>query len=171
MPLLIALRLLAAAMLFNKQGDLLMMKRSPSRTLSPGMWGAVGGHVEPGEIRNPRAACLREIQEETGIEENQIKQFQLQYILIRLNQQELRQQFFYAGLTDAVPSITTEEGDLFWIPRNKVFVREIPFVYKEMLKHYWKHGPSPYLWLGTARRKADKTAYMEWTPLQDPLYT
>ncbi|MDT2240997.1 NUDIX domain-containing protein [Paenibacillus larvae] len=133
--------------------------------------GAVGGHVEPGEIRNPRAACLREIQEETGIEENQIKQFRLQYILIRLNQQELRQQFFYAGLTDAVPSITTEEGDLFWIPRNKVFVREIPFVYKEMLKHYWKHGPSPYLWLGTARRKADKTAYMEWTPLQDPLYT
>ncbi|MDT2287821.1 NUDIX hydrolase [Paenibacillus larvae] len=55
--------------------------------------GAVGGHVEPGEIRNPRAACLREIQEETGIEENQIKQFRLQYILIRLNQQELRQQF------------------------------------------------------------------------------
>ncbi|WP_241898775.1 hypothetical protein [Paenibacillus larvae] len=36
---MIALRLLAAAMLFNKQGDLLMMKRSPSRTLSPGMWG------------------------------------------------------------------------------------------------------------------------------------
>jgi 8-oxo-dGTP diphosphatase len=61
------LRMLSTALLINSKDELLMMKRSLNRTLSPGLWAAVGGHLEPHELNHPRAACLREIAEETGI--------------------------------------------------------------------------------------------------------
>ncbi|WP_253187160.1 NUDIX domain-containing protein [Paenibacillus sp. GP183] len=93
------------------------MKRSLSRTLSPGLWAAVGGHLEPGEIGNPLAACEREIFEETGISASEISGLHLQYVLIRLNETEIRQQFFFTGLMDKHPVIATDEGELHWISR------------------------------------------------------
>lgn len=54
------LRLIAVALLVNGD-DLLMMKRSPVRSISPGKWAGIGGHLEPSEIGNPKAACLRRL--------------------------------------------------------------------------------------------------------------
>jgi 8-oxo-dGTP diphosphatase len=48
---------------FLTRGDEVLMLhrlRPPNR----GLWNGVGGHIEPGE--SPRAACLREVREETG---------------------------------------------------------------------------------------------------------
>ncbi|WP_254776452.1 hypothetical protein [Paenibacillus sophorae] len=44
---------------------------------------------------------LREICEETGLLEQDIRELRLQYILIRLNQGEVRQQFIYTAQTAA----------------------------------------------------------------------
>jgi len=53
-------------MVFNRQGDLLLQKRSMDKDIGPGKWDtSVGGHVNPGE--NVHDAALREMKEELGI--------------------------------------------------------------------------------------------------------
>ncbi|WJH32553.1 NUDIX hydrolase [Paenibacillus sp. CC-CFT747] len=166
------LRMIAAAMLFNGD-DLLMMKRAPERTLHPGMWAAVGGHLEPQELNDPETACLREIHEETGLLPHEIRNFKMQYILIRLKDNEIRQQFFYIGETVRRNVSETGEGELHWIPRKHVLQedRHIPFVYRSLLEHYLTFGPAPHLWVATAGWtdvQAPGTPTLHWTPLLDP---
>jgi 8-oxo-dGTP diphosphatase len=165
---IIRMRLIAAALLFNSRGELLMMKRSLQRTLSPGLWAAVGGHLEPHELNDPYLAVIREIGEETGLRENDISDLKLQYILLRLNGAEIRQQFFYVGRTDAEPTVSTDEGELHWIARENVLDRPLPFIFRKLLEHYFEHGPAPHPWIASAGRDGDKPAVF-WTPLCDPL--
>jgi 8-oxo-dGTP diphosphatase len=55
------------AVAFLKRGDdYLLMKRADNRKIALGVWSAVGGKLEPYELNDPQAACLREVQEETG---------------------------------------------------------------------------------------------------------
>ncbi|MCZ8519072.1 MULTISPECIES: NUDIX domain-containing protein [Paenibacillus] len=164
---MIRARMLATAVLFH-EGDLLMMKRSPNRTLSPGLWAAVGGHLEPHEINDPETAVLREIQEETGLLPEDIENLRLQYILIRLNEQEVRQQFIYTAQTKRRNLNLTEEGELHWIPRAKVMDRTIPFIFRRVLQHYFDNGPHPHVWVSTAGYDSDGAATVHFTELIDP---
>lgn len=53
---------------FLKHGnDYLLMKRAPNRIIAPEVWSGVGGKLERDELNDPQVACLREIEEETGI--------------------------------------------------------------------------------------------------------
>jgi 8-oxo-dGTP diphosphatase len=165
----ITLRMISTALLTNSQKELLMMKRSMTRTLSPGLWAAVGGHLEPNELNNPRAACEREILEETGIGPSDISNLRLQYVLIRLHKNEIRQQFFYTGKTDQNPSVLTDEGELHWIPRNEVLKRPIPFIFRCLLEHYFQYGDTSHTWVGTAGfQPASGQPTIHWNPLLDP---
>jgi 8-oxo-dGTP diphosphatase len=163
------LRMLSTALLINSQDELMMMERSKTRTLSPGLWGAVGGHIEPSELNHPRSACLREITEETGIMPGDIMGLHMRYILIRLNKNEIRQQFFYVGKTDKSPSVLTDEGELHWIPKAEVFDRPIPFIFRCLLEHYYAHEHSTHPWVGTAGFHLENgEPSVHWIPLLDP---
>jgi 8-oxo-dGTP diphosphatase len=165
----ITLRMMSAVLLMNSQDELLMMKRSPFRTISPGLWAAVGGHLEPGEIGNPLAACEREILEETGIEACDITRLHLQYVLIRLNETEIRQQFFFTGLTDKHPEMATDEGELHWISRSEVFERPLPYIFRCLLEHYFQHGHTEHPWVGSAGvDPVSGQPVIHWNPLLDP---
>lgn len=168
---MIKLRLLAAAMLFHG-GELLMMKRSPHRTLSPGMWGIIGGHMEPREIGDPRATVLREIEEETGLRPADVQDLSLRYILIRLNGLEIRQQFIYVGRALKREVADTEEGELHWVPRSELLDRELPFVFRPLLEHYLSEPDSGLVWLGTAgadiMEDGTRRPYVHWQPVTDP---
>jgi 8-oxo-dGTP diphosphatase len=163
-------RMMATAVLFNGN-DMLMMKRSLQRTLNPGMWASVGGHLEPQELNDPRSACLREIHEETGFHPEEIIGLRLQYILIRLNQSEIRQQFVYIGETVRRDTMQTDEGELHWIPKGQVLQRDIPFIFHELLDHYFHYGPAPHIWVGTTGiiGEAPPKPLVHWTALIDPL--
>ncbi|MEI7025254.1 NUDIX domain-containing protein [Paenibacillus sp. y28] len=164
------LRLIAAAVLMTDQ-ELLMMKRSPSRSLSPGVWAAVGGHMEPGEMASPREAVLREIAEETGIPSSRITGLTLRYILIRQKENEIRQQFMYFGRISRLTLPACDEGTLHWIPFSEVLDREIPFTYRSMLEHYFTHGEAKHVWIGTisqAGSDEDSKPQAFWSPLRDP---
>ncbi|MBC8080764.1 MAG: NUDIX hydrolase [Gorillibacterium sp.] len=164
------LRLLSVGVLFHGD-DLLMMKRSATRTLHPGTWAAVGGHMEPFEITNPEAACRREIFEETGFDSEDIKGLKLHYILLRLKGDELRQQFFYIGETSRRDFVDTDEGFLSWVPKQEVLQgdREIPYVYRSLLAHYFTFGPTRHPWVGTASMTSDGEPIIHWLPLLDPV--
>jgi 8-oxo-dGTP diphosphatase len=165
----ITLRMMSAALLMNSQNELLMMQRSPYRTISPGLWAAVGGHLEQGEIGNPLAACEREILEETGIAASEISGLHLQYVLIRLNENEIRQQFFYTGITDKQPHVISDEGELHWIARSEIFDRPIPYIFRCLLEHYLQHGHTEHPWIGSAGvDPVTGQPTIHWNPLIDP---
>ncbi|WP_058302199.1 NUDIX domain-containing protein [Gorillibacterium timonense] len=169
------LRLMAVNLLFQGN-DLLLMKRAPERLLLPGMWGAVGGHVEPQELCDPLAACLRETEEETGFRATDLRDIRLQYILLRQKEDELRQQFFFTSYTDRRDFTDTREGTLHWIPREEVLKeeREMAFVFRSLLTHFFANGPSSNPWVGTAgwpdlESQGQERPSVIWTPLLDPL--
>jgi translation initiation factor 2B subunit (eIF-2B alpha/beta/delta family)/8-oxo-dGTP pyrophosphatase MutT (NUDIX family) len=51
------------------RGDVLLLRRSEDVGSYPGQWGAVAGHLDPDE---PREAALTEIEEETGLSEQDV---------------------------------------------------------------------------------------------------
>ncbi|GAA3408302.1 NUDIX domain-containing protein [Paenibacillus hodogayensis] len=165
-------RMMAAAMLFHDD-ELLMMERSMSRTLNPGMWAAVGGHLEPDELSRPRHACLREIQEETGFGPDDIADLKLRYILLRNKEGELRQQFIYSGRALRRDFVDTDEGDLHWVPVAEVLDRDrdIPYIYRKTLEHYFRTGPCDHVWVGVANLDPPSgQPRVDWVPLTDPNY-
>src|SRR6478609_4770905 len=56
--------LCVGALIFDPAGRLFVHRRAADRSLFPGAWDYVGGHVEPGERLTD--ALAREIEEETG---------------------------------------------------------------------------------------------------------
>ena len=58
------LRVTVGALLVDEDGRAFVHRRGPDRSLFPGCWDIVGGHVEPGE--GLLAALAREVEEETG---------------------------------------------------------------------------------------------------------
>ena len=134
----ITLRTMATAFIFNKD-KVLLMERSKERKLAPGIWAAVGGHIESNEMNFPKVACLREIEEETGLVEEQLYALDLRYIIMRKCDKEIRIQYVYIGKTNETNIKQCDEGLLYWIPELKLFDRTLSFTTKMTLKHYIEH--------------------------------
>jgi len=58
------LRVTVGALIFDAAGRIFVHRRGWERSLFPGCWDIVGGHVEPGE--SMLEALAREVEEETG---------------------------------------------------------------------------------------------------------
>ncbi len=132
---MITLRTLATAFITNSN-RILLMKRNRERKFAPGIWAAVGGHLEPDELNTPRTACLREIHEEIGLSEDDLHYLDLKYIILRKSILEIRIQYVFFGKTDQVKTKQTEEGKMYWIEESELFNREMTYTTKMTLKHY-----------------------------------
>ncbi|MDR1704484.1 MAG: NUDIX hydrolase [Clostridiales bacterium] len=134
---MITLRNGTAAFLRNN-GNILLIKRAGNRVILPGVWSGVGGHMEPGELNNPSAACIREIEEETGIASSDINGLELLYVILRRFNDEIRQSYIYFGETSKTGVVQTDEGELFWVSENELLEREFSATFTAMLEHYIK---------------------------------
>jgi ADP-ribose pyrophosphatase len=151
---------------FLQNGDkYLLMKRADNRKVNPGIWSGVGGKIEPHEINNPLAACYREIEEETGIPCDKIISLDLQYIITRRSENEIRQSYIYFGKTDVIDIVQTDEGILFWVSSGDLLNKEYTATYAAMLEHYIKRKPTDNaVYVGVAEN-ADSELRMNWSLL------
>ena len=111
----IQIRSFAGAFLRYK-AEVLLMKRGLHKRLSPGLWAGIGGHIEPYDNNSPLTACVREIEEETGILSAQIEQLNLRYFALVNDYDFLSSIYYFSGVLKEKPFLRqTEEGELYWV--------------------------------------------------------
>jgi 8-oxo-dGTP diphosphatase len=160
-------RVLAGA-LIREGNDYLLMKRAETKKIAPGMWGGVGGHAEPNELNTPRLTCLREIYEETGIEEKDFESLDLRYIIIRRNKTELTLMYYFIAFSRIRHyEDKTQEGKLYWINERQLLDRPMSFEVRNMIEHYIKDGyKNIHINAGTVSVIENKPI-MNWNSLDD----
>jgi len=137
---MIKLRVSAGAYLYNDR-KVLLMKRSPNKDIAPGLWAGIGGHLEHSELNDPTAACLREIDEETGIKPYEIQDLRLRYIIHSKRPEEIHLQYHFFGIYKGTkPLKRTDEGELHWIDEGDIVDLEMPPALHCLFKHYYEIG-------------------------------
>lgn len=132
------------AVYIEHEEKLLMLYRIGSRVVAPS-WVGVGGHFEQEELNNPAACALRELSEETGLCEKDLQGMKLRYVILRLKNGEIRQNYYYFAKLNpsaqgVLPSLTSNEGTLAWVPMEEVLQKKMPLSAKQMLTHYLEVG-------------------------------
>ena len=124
-----------------REDKILLLHRIGSKVVGDSYVGAAGGHFEPAELNDARACVLRELKEETGLEESSLDGLTMRYITARLKNGEVRQNYyFFARLKDDAPAFSSNEGELQWFTPEELWDLEMPFTAKHMLRHYFAEG-------------------------------
>lgn len=99
-------------LVFNREGELLLQKRSMNKDVAPGKWDtSVGGHVNPGE--DLLEAVRREMKEELGIT---VSEPEFLYTYIHSNPYESELVYTYSCIYEGEISFNKDEIDeiRFW---------------------------------------------------------
>lgn len=96
----------------TKEDEMLLLFRQGGRVVSDTWVGAAGGHFEENELNDPKACVLRELKEELGISENDIRNLLLRYVTLRRIKGEIRQNYYFFAEPDneADDNIVSTEG-------------------------------------------------------------
>jgi 8-oxo-dGTP diphosphatase len=161
------LRQMAVSFLLKGEEVLFLQKRSMD-TFLPGQLVPIGGHIEKNEISDPDIACIREIEEETGLNNNNISDLKLRYIVIRLkDNREIRIQYVYFGNVEQnAQLVESEEGELIWLTSKKILKSEnVTETTKEIIKHYHDNGQfNDNLYVGSMK-SLNGEPDITWAPL------
>lgn len=131
--------------LYLRSGDRLLLLYRIGSSVVPDFsyTGSAGGHFEKDELNDAKACVLRELNEETGLTEEDIENLSLRYVTIRLKNNELRQNYyFFADLTDGEKVFTSNEGNLKWFAIGELSKNppKMPFTAHYVVKHYVEVG-------------------------------
>lgn len=149
------------------EGNFLLMKRASDRDENPDLWSGVGGKMEPDEINDPFSACMREINEETGMTANHIENLVLRYIIIRRYKDVIRQSYIYFGKTNTSKFVDTHEGTLHWISKDELGEKKYTSTYVKMMQHYLSAmSDCNHIFVGTAEN-VDGNLKMSWAKIED----
>lgn len=160
-------RQMATAFLFFEE-NILMMKKTLSKITDVEFWSGLGGHIEPEELNYPKQACIREIYEESGFEESDLENLDLKYILIRIKEDEIRQQFVYFGKSKRTNHINSDEGELHWIEKGAINNCRLSKIVSFMLEHYFENPNLNHVMIGTITLDHDDEPQIQWSELKDP---
>lgn len=142
---ILKLRQMAVAFLLNEEQEVLFLQKKLQDTFLAGFLVPIGGHMEANEINDPKKACIREIEEETGLKRESINNLALRYIVHRIkNNQEIRIQYVYFGtVSKSSKLIESEEGYLTWIKFKEIVNQHVSATTNEIVKHFYDLGKPP----------------------------
>lgn len=162
------LRQMATAFIKN-EGRFVMMKKTNSKLFDFEFWTGLGGHLEPNEINNAREACLREVFEESGLQENELKKFDMRYVLLRQKEDEIRIQFVFFGSTDKTELVPSDEGELYWVEEARLNELNISAIIRKMLEHYSANRDEKRVFVGTMTKSGEDIPTIQWSAMTDPM--
>ncbi len=115
----------------------------------------------------PRAGCVREIAEETGLSESDLVLSELRDSVLSQKGTEIRQQFGDTGQTRPYDLGGTSEGTRLWDPHGDIVVRQSPYTHTCMRHQYFKDEASRSEVLAGVASTAGQRQWVVGTPLQD----
>ena len=109
-----------------KDDKVLLLFRKGGRVVSDVWTGSAGGHFEEFELNDAKACVLREMNEELGLCEDNIRNLSLRYVT-----------YFFAILNEEVSDdLVSNEGELKWFSLNKLDELEMPYTARYVMNHY-----------------------------------
>lgn len=160
---------MAVVFLLSEDQDVLFLQKKSKDSLFAGFLVPIGGHIEGHEINEPQEACLREIEEETGLKKEFIENLKLRYIVHRIKEnQEIRLQYVFFGNVSKINTlIESDEGSLAWVCYNDILRKNVSATTIEIVKHYKEIGKSTgNVYVGSMRSlKGNPT--ITWGLLED----
>lgn len=163
------LRQMAVALLFNEKQEVLFLQKKHGAAFLSGTLVPVGGHLKEDEITDPLKACLREIEEETGLTAHSIKGLALRYIIHRVKDyQEIRIQYiFTGGVASGSKLLDSEEGKLEWVDYSGLERLNVTASTQGVLSHYRETGiHNNTVYVGTMYSILGEPG-VQWAILQD----
>lgn len=102
-------------------------------------------------MNDARACVLRELNEETGLTENELSNLALRYITIRLINGEIRLNYYFFADYKGTEEITSDEGRLEWVEAKEIMQLPMPYTASRVMEHYLKEGQkTEHLYVGVA---------------------
>lgn len=129
--------------LYLLKGDkVLLLFRQGGKVVNNVWTGSAGGHFEKDELNDARACVLRELEEELGLQADDIEGLQLRYIGLRKTNGEVRQNYyFFAELKEGVDeNLVSNEGECRWFDLEETEPLEMPLTAKYVMEHYRQVG-------------------------------
>ena len=113
-----------------KGNKVLLLFREGGRVVNNVWTGSAGGHFEEFELNDAKACVIREMNEELGINSNDI------------DNNEVRQNYyFFANLKENVQEdLHSNEGICKWFQLDEIPSLDMPFTAKYVVEHYFKIG-------------------------------
>ena len=135
------LRNMTAIYLF-KNKKVLLLYREGGRVVNNVWTGSAGGHFEDYELNDAKACVLREMNEELGLQPNDVDGLALRYITLRKINGEIRQNYyFFAELKEYVnENMSSNEGVCRWFSLDEISSLAMPFTAKYVIEHFCKEG-------------------------------
>ncbi len=135
------LRNMTAIYLF-KNGKVLLLYREGGKVVNEVWTGSAGGHFEKDELNDAKACVLRELNEELGLQPEDIDGLTLRYIAFRHTRGEIRQNYyFFAELKEHVDeNLSSNEGRCQWFSLEEIAALEMPLSAKYVMEHYCEVG-------------------------------
>ena len=93
-------------------------------------------------MNDARRCVLRELEEEIGITEKELRDLEMRYIALRSVNGEIRQNYYFLAKVDneAQISLNSNEGKLQWFDLSEINSLEMPYTAKYVLQHYCAVG-------------------------------
>lgn len=107
----------------ERDGRILLLRRSAAKDHGPGEWEPVSGRVEPGE--SPRAAAIREVKEETGLDVDVLAPLDTFRFLRGDARVERLGIAFHCRVTGGTLALSAEHDEARFIPRSELLTADL----------------------------------------------
>ena len=126
----------------TRDDKFLLLYRQGGRVVNEVWVASAGGHFEESELNDAQACVLREMKEELGISEKDLKSIAMRYVTLRRTENELRlNYYFFAELQEHIDfALSSNEGALKWFQKSELSTLEMPYTAKYVLEHYLNVG-------------------------------